>query len=289
MLSRPETILTSASIDQHQTFLSARNLSSNTRRGYKADLTEYLLWRNRTGLTPPTKLDEQECFIDWVRWSGETLAPATQRRRKAAVTSYTRFARGYEAGFLDDLRMVPAVPRRPHPLPGLDATLVKMVVMAWADGQFELAALVSAGGYVGCRVSESLSLVPSSFLLDTMEVQIRGKGNKIRFVPLSKSAWTSLQPAYDLALQFKMNYGYERPLINIEERAARRLITQLGERLGLDRSVSSHDLRSTFATMTYKNVQDILVVMRLMGHARSEDTEPYIQEDELLRRKAVEY
>lgn len=288
MISRTATILTTDSIEQHQRYLSARGLSSNTRIGYASDLRDFLAWRGNLPSQPMTKLDEQETMVEWLAESKNTKSPATVRRRKASIGSYTRFARGYEAGFMDDFRLPAADLRKPHPVPGLRESLAKLVVHAWTADKQDLACLISMGGYLGCRVSESRSLTTKNFDLEDMTVTIVGKGNKKREVPVSKNAWTGIRDSYNAAMAIYDQFGVYVPLISIADRTAREQITTAGIKvLGLP--IASHDLRATFATETYSVCKDAVVVMRLMGHARIEDTLVYISEDETARRKAVEF
>jgi site-specific recombinase XerD len=68
----------------------------------------------------------------------------------------------------------------------------------------------------------------------------------------------------------------DSPLVGINERHARKVITSLGAKIGLERRISSHDLRATFATAVYDKTMDIRLVQELIGHATSAQTEVYI-------------
>jgi site-specific recombinase XerD len=133
-------------------------------------------------------------------------------------------------------------------------------------------ALVTLCGFMGLRVSEARSIVPKSFDLEKRVLTVRGKGDKVRQNPITDAAWHFLAPVYLIA----WSEGWDT-LVPYADRSARELITTLGERAGLKRRIASHDLRATFATATYANCKDPLMVQRLMGHESVETTQIYIE------------
>jgi site-specific recombinase XerD len=144
-------------------------------------------------------------------------------------------------------------------------------------------ALVALCGFIGCRVGEALSVRPSDIDLGSMVLKVDGKGDKIRFVPISTEAWGYMADAVTAAF---LN-GDER-IINVQERVARQNITTLAKRAGLSRHVSSHDLRSTFSTAVYDKTGDIRLVQELLGHSSVETTQIYIGVKHQKMRDAVE-
>lgn len=156
--------------------------------------------------------------------------------------------------------------------------------MIAAAKNHEQAALVTLGGFVGCRISESLSLTVNSFDLHDMLVSIRGKGDKTRVVPMSDEAWTHLAPAFALA-----HLKEDQRLVSYKDRFARQIVTNLGTRAGLSRKIASHDLRATFATAALDKTNNIRVVQELLGHASSQTTEIYTGIGVAQMREAVQF
>lgn len=144
-------------------------------------------------------------------------------------------------------------------------------------------ALIALCGLCGCRVAEALSIRPSDFDLEQMLLHIRGKGDKGRHVPVSNRAWDVM------ALSVTRAFVSENAqVVGLRDRFARQIISDLGERAGLRRHISSHDLRSTFATEIYNRTLDLRLVQELLGHSSSTTTELYtgISQDKM--RAAVE-
>lgn len=116
-----------------------------------------------------------------------------------------------------------------------------------------------------------------------MMLYVRGKGDKVRMVPVSESAWSVLAVS---VVRSKLN-GNE-PIVGLRDRFARRVITELGVKADLKRHISSHDLRATFATAAYDACLDQRVVQELLGHSSGQRTEVYIGRSASQMRSAVE-
>jgi len=170
--------------------------------------------------------------------------------------------------------------RQPHPLPeGMDGVRKMMLV---ADNPREQA-LLALCGMVGLRVREACSVTTECVDEDKHELTLRGKGDVERIVPISIEAWGWLLPAYQVA----KNYGPTAVIVPIYHDYARRLITALGVKANLSRSVSSHDLRATFATDLVKKGVHPRVIQILLGHASLESTMVYMGVDAQDMRVAV--
>src|SRR6478752_701308 len=100
-----------------------------------------------------------------------------------------------------------------------------------------------------------------------MTVTIKGKGEKIRVVPVSDEAWNVI--ASRVTNSFCTG---DAPVVGLKDRFARRGIKDLGKRAGLQRDISSHDLRATFATAVYDKTKDIRLAQYLLGHFSVETT-----------------
>lgn len=134
----------------------------------------------------------------------------------------------------------------------------------------EQRALIGLCGYAGLRIHEALACTPDWFDLHNMTLNVRGKGDKQRIIPISERAWGAVQDAY---IQAKLSGGR---LINYKDRSARKAVTSMGRKAKLSRAVSSHDLRATFATAAYDHTLNQRAVQELLGHASGTQTEVYI-------------
>jgi integrase len=209
---------------------------------------------------------------DTAQWSAKTV-----QRRVSSLKSFTRFL-GWPA-FLETYKAPTPAKAVPHPLPdGMDD--VNAMLGRCETGRER--ALIVLCGYMGLRVGEALGVraghvdVPNRWL----EVKL-GKGRRERGVPIPEKAVTHLLFRLDACA------SPLTPLVDVSDRTARRWITEIGERAGVERRVSSHDLRATAATHWYKMTKDLRTTQELLGHQDARTTEIYtgISNDEM--RKAI--
>lgn len=188
---------------------------------------------------------------------------------------------GYRNLLEDYVAPVPAK-GQPHPIPeGLDG----LIRMEHAACNVEQKALVGLCGYAGLRIGEALNCRVNWFDVQARWLNVRGKGDKSRFVPISQRCWDACEPAFIDAMSPRMD-GH---LISYQDRSARKAITAMGVKAHLSRAVASHDLRATFATITYDATLDQRVVQELLGHANGSTTEVYIGRTNDQMKKAVNW
>ena len=143
--------------------------------------------------------------------------------------------------------------------------------------------LVGLCGMAGLRVHEARTVRPSHLDLQTMLLTVYGKGEKIRYVPVSVRCWSAIVGA------FMDSLDGDELLFPFCDRTARSMVTRLGKIAQLDRKISSHDLRATFATIIMSLEKDMNVVRELLGHASITTTQMYTLAAVEAMRKAVEF
>jgi len=135
----------------------------------------------------------------------------------------------------------------------------------------------------GLRVSEMCGL--SRYIdFDKDEFSVRGKGEKVRVVFVSKSAKKALKDYLakrtdvDEALFIKHTKGgfkSDKDSLRLTPRSVERTIHHLAIRAGITKKVTPHVLRHSFATDLLENGADIRSVQELLGHANISTTQIY--------------
>lgn len=263
MHGKTATTLTLEAIDRYQQWCTARGRSMNTVKAYKSDLKEFLKAAGENGVITPEEYEE--LAMSWLNLTRQVVSPKTTARR---LTSLRSFAKWAKIGTVLEDYIAPTPARSmPHPIPEGEEGLERMIRAAKNPEQV---ALVTLGGYVGCRISESLNVDLHNLDLANRTLLIRGKGDKERVVPLSEKAITYLQDSIIEAV-----VKPDHRLVSYQDRFARQIIKNLGIRAGLKREVASHDLRATYATIILSQTNNIRLVQELLGHASVATTEVY--------------
>lgn len=195
------------------------------------------------------------------------MKASTICRRKAAIGSFAKFIQ-MDGPVLPHYNAPNIGQRIPHPLPNLEEDLAALMLVARNQ---EERALVACLGYEGMRMHEALALPVMKIDLVAGAIDIIGKGDKERRIPITRKASEYLYPQIiEAHIKGRAN------LLNLFDRTARSIITLMGERAGISRAISSHDLRATFATVVYRDTKDIRLVQALLGHADISTTQIYI-------------
>jgi integrase/recombinase XerC len=214
-------------------------------------------------------------YLNYNRNEG-SLSPSSIRRKLAAFRAY---GVTYGETVLVRYKVPPQAPARPHPVKGGADSVFKLAEMAH---QPHHKALIGLCGFAGLRVGEAIAVTAADFTIsDEITLKVFGNGYKTRYLPIGNAAWGCVARSYLNAL------ASGGPLVPMTNRAARRVITDIGKRIGLD--VSSHDLRSTFATEVYETTKDILIVQDLLGHANVDTTRGYTAVNATEKKRAVEF
>jgi integrase/recombinase XerC len=255
-------------------FLAAAGVADATRLAYRRDLYEFADWYGERAVEEV----DVRVLADWTTHLGRArrggkLAPATIRRKLAAVRSFLRFTLGRER--VPDAMLAPRRARTLPDAPKRDE--VDALLAALADGDEPIAlrnrALVELVYSAGLRSAEAtaLDLADVDFEQEAVHVR-RGKGGKDRFVPLGEEA------AYRLTRYLRearptLVRGAENALF-VSARG-RRLDTSTLRRI----APHPHRLRHAFATHLLEGGADLRVIQELLGHSSLSTTQMYSHVD----------
>jgi site-specific recombinase XerD len=171
----------------------------------------------------------------------------------------------------------------PHKLPVVLSREEVARLLAAVDNLKHQTALAVAYG-AGLRVSEVVSLKVSDIDSQRMTLRIeQGKGSKDRYAMLSPVLLERLRTWWKFAhAQGKMRQGGWLfpgldPIDPLSTRQLNRAIHAAAEAAGIDKRVSMHTLRHSFATHLLEQKVDIRVIQVLLGHKKLETTALYAQ------------
>ena len=137
----------------------------------------------------------------------------------------------------------------------------------------------------GIRVSELIELKLSNIFFKENILKVTGKGNKERFVPLGKIALIEIKKYLNNRDKLKINSKFSDILfLNRYGRQLTRsmifkVINDSSKNAEIDKKISPHTLRHSYATHLLKNGADLRTIQLILGHESINTTEIYTHLD----------
>ena len=271
-----------------------RRLSENTVEAYKRDLEEFSHFIMRNYGVVPEHVEQPmvERFMAWLY--DRNRSAASQARRLSGVKSFYNYLL-----INDRVQQLPTDnvdnPRQDRALPDvltvgeIDAMLATFD-MTTSKGCRD-SAIVEVLYSCGLRVSELTALKISDLFFGEGYIRIVGKGDKQRLVPISSIARDKIQLYMEYrtpasrseATVFLNNRG--KPLTRV---MVFNVIKQAAMLAGIDKQISPHTLRHSFATHLLEGGANIRQVQELLGHESILTTEVYTHVNRKQLRGVVE-
>ena len=268
-----------------------RGLSGNTLAAYRRDLRRYLAFLSRRGVIAPGDVEEStvRSFVASVSASthGADARPyraTSVARALSAVRSFHRFLVRDGVTDRDPAAAIaqPRLPRSlPRPIPPAEIRrLLDAPDPSTPTGMRDRAILELLYGS-GLRISELTGLDVDDLDAEDGAVRVLGKGGKEREVPIGSFARDALE-AYRVRGRPALSSATSRGALFLNARGGRlsrqscaRLLARYVRLAGIDRRVTLHSLRHSFATHLLEGGADVRVVQELLGHASVGTTQIY--------------
>ena len=149
----------------------------------------------------------------------------------------------------------------------------------------------------GLRVSELISLRLSDLFFDEDFIRVMGKGSKQRLVPIEAYTQKQVKQYIDnQRRQLKIAKGHEDfVFLNRRGKQLTRamiftIVRQVAENIGLQKTISPHTFRHSFATHLLENGANLRAIQMMLGHENITTTEIYVHvEKSYLREALIKY
>jgi integrase/recombinase XerD len=265
-----------------------RGLSDRTVGAYLRDLDRFVRGAADSGATGPADLAYETLREHVASLSEAGLAPSTVARAISSLRGYFRFL--LEEGILEtDPSELLESPRGGRPLPDVLAVdeVERILAAVTTDRTYAFRDRAMLEVLYGCglRVSELCDLRVRDTDLDGGLVRVLGKGSKERFVPVGADARHALR-RYLRESRPRMDRGASegRVFLNRAGRPLSRMgvwkiLRQYVDRAGIEKRVTPHTLRHSFATHLLEGGADLASVQEMLGHADISTTEIYTHVD----------
>ncbi|MDF7637661.1 site-specific tyrosine recombinase XerD [Leuconostocaceae bacterium ESL0958] len=261
----------------------AKGLSKNTITAYRQDLKSFGLFLTKKGLAL-AQVDHHLVldFLNQQRLAGR--ATTSIARQVTALRRFFAYLLQEKVLAHDPMANIKPPKRRQH-LPAVLSPEEVEVLLQVPDQSQPLGlrnqVLLEVLYATGLRVSELIGLKLTDLHLDLGFVQTIGKGDKERIIPIGEVAIDAIDRYLNSARPLLVGQQKtETLLVNDHGRPLTRqgvwlLIKGLVRSAGIDKDVSPHTLRHSFATHILNNGADLRVVQALLGHSDIATTQIY--------------
>ena len=277
-------------IGEYRSFLKIeRGLSANTIENYTFDIVrlESYLQSNNIDLSP-LQIDS-DIIQDFIYWISNQVNARSQARIISGLKSFFNWLVFEDIRTNSPMELIEA-PRTGRKLPDtLDLTEIDMLIgaidLSSAEGERNRAIIETMYG-CGLRVSEVINLKISDLFFDEGFIKITGKGDKQRFVPIGQLTIKYIEIYYQsVRVHLNIQKGHEDTLfLNRRGRGLTRamvftIIKDLAVKINLNKNISPHTLRHSFATHLLQNGADLRSIQLMLGHESITTTEIYVHLD----------
>ncbi len=278
-----------------------KSLSDNSVEAYLRDMdkfTQFLQTSDDLKTPDQVQLKDLQTFVRWVGELG--MMASSQARIISGLRGFFKYCMIEQIITVDPSTLLEA-PKLKRSLPDVLSfaeieSIIAQVNMSTNDGARNRAILETMYS-CGLRVSEVVNLKISQLHLDHEFIQVIGKGDKERLIPIGGDATKYINSyLHEIRVHMPINYGKEDFLF-LNKRGAPLsrvmifyIIKDLVRKAGIEKVISPHTFRHSFATHLVEGGADLRAVQEMLGHESITTTEIYTHLDrEFLRTTLQSY
>jgi integrase/recombinase XerD len=265
-----------------------RGLSRNTLEAYRTDLRQFASYLERCGLDPlEVSASDLAAFASELADGPDgraPVAPSTLQRKVACLRSFYRHLRREQLLDHDptaELRRPRSRGRLPTVLGRDEVARLLEQPRGTSPAALRDRALLETMYASGLRASEATSLELAQLDLDGGILRARGKGSKERIVPIGNKAIAALSAYLERARPRLVGLRDEQHVFlnlrggGLSRQGLYKIVQRHARGAGLERRMSPHTLRHTFATHLLAGGCDLRSLQEMLGHADIGTTQIY--------------
>ncbi|OOV18531.1 site-specific tyrosine recombinase XerD [Flavobacterium sp. LM4] len=266
-----------------------RGLSKNTIENYGFDIERLCLFLESNQIeVSPIKISD-ETVQQFIYSVSREVNPRSQARIISGLKSFFNYLVFEDYRTDNPLELIEA-PKTGRKLPDTLSVqeidnLIAAIDLSSNEGERNRAMLETLYG-CGLRVSELVTLKISDLFFEEGFIKITGKGNKERFVPIGNLTQKYINIYQkEVRVNLKIKKGNEDTLfLNRRGNQLTRamiftIIKDLAVKIGLNKNISPHTFRHSFATHLLENGADLRSIQLMLGHESITTTEIYVHLD----------
>ena len=267
-----------------------KSLSQNSIAAYVNDINKLAVFldENFKKLAPEkVKLNHLRSFVEHLNDRG--VSPRTQARTISGIKSFFKYLliEGKIQGDPTTLLESPKIGRKLPDVLTMEEidTIIDAVDLDKPEGQRNKAMLETLYS-CGLRVSELVNLKVTNLFFEQGFIKVEGKSEKERLVPVSEKAVVEINK-YLNGYRKTLKISPESENVLFLNRRGKKLsrvmiftiIKNLAQKVGMDKKISPHTFRHSFATHLISGGADLRAVQEMLGHESILTTEIYTHLD----------
>lgn len=277
-----------------------RGLSQNTVVSYGLDIEKLIGYLEKYNITESPDTIQVDTLRQFVYEVSKELNARSQARLISALKSFFKFMisekgrEDFPMSLIDSPKIGVKLPDTLS-LKEIDAMLAS-IDLSTDEGHRNKAIIETLYG-CGLRVSELVSLRLSDLFFEEDFIRVMGKGSKQRLVPIESYTQKQINNYINnQRKQLKIAKGHEDYVfLNRRGKQLTRamiftIVRQVAENIGLQKTISPHTFRHSFATHLLENGANLRAIQMMLGHENITTTEIYVHvEKSYLREALVKY
>ena len=270
-----------------------RGLSKNSIENYSYDIKKLISYLEEHSINVSPNIIDNEVVKQFIYSISKSINPRSQARLISGLRNFFDYLifENYRKTNPLDLIESPRIGRKlPDTLSVNDIDhLINAIDLGYQYNGINLGernrAIIETLYSCGLRVSELIELKISDLFFEEGFIKVTGKGDKERFVPIGPTTqkyitiWRGIRNHIDVQLNSKdilfLNYKGKK----LTRAMIFTIIKRLVEKSGLNKNVSPHTFRHSFATHLLENGADLRAIQMMLGHESITTTEIYMHVD----------
>ena len=273
-------------LKDYQSYLRIeRGLSENSIDNYALDIKKLITWLDDSKIHTTAIAIKPEVLKEFIYTIAKDVNPRSQSRIISGLKGFFNYLIFENYRETNPLELIES-PKIGRKLPDTLAIeeidqLISAIDLTSPQGERNRAMLETLYG-CGLRVSELTSLKISDLFFKEGFIKITGKGDKQRFVPIGDATIKFIE-LYKKEVRVHQKIAPKAQDTLFLNRRGNQLtramiftiIKQLAAKAGIDKVISPHTFRHSFATHLLENGADLRVIQQMLGHQSITTTEIY--------------
>ena len=263
-----------------------RNLSINTIESYLFDVKKLIIFLKKNKINKNPNELKSKITKEFIYNISKKVKPPTQARIISGIRrffDYLILENLIETNPMDNIESPKLGSNLPNTLTIKEIDKIISSIKLSSKTGLRNIAIIELLYSCGLRVSELVHLKISDLFFKESLIKVTGKGNKERFVPISKQSQLYINNyIQDIRSYQKIKKGFEDTLF-LNERGTILsrvmifiILKKLKEVSNIKKKIGPHTLRHSFATHLIENGADLITIQKMMGHESITTTERYL-------------